>query len=71
MSRVLKVPETRIRTALDASRHIFTPTENPTPHEAFDALGRLIEILENDRRHTISRNYVLNIAKNLYRGSKK
>ena len=71
LSRVLKVPEPRIKTAIDASRHLFTPTENPTPHEAFDALGRLIEILEHDRRHTISRNYVLKLARNLYRGSKK
>ena len=39
------------------------------PHETFDALGRLIEILEHDKRHTISRSYVLNIAKNLYRGA--
>jgi transcriptional regulator with XRE-family HTH domain len=70
LSRVLKTPADKIKRALDASRHLFTPTENPMPHDAFDALGRLIEILENDRRHTISRSYVLNIAKNLYRGAK-
>jgi transcriptional regulator with XRE-family HTH domain len=69
LSRALKVPENKIRTALDASRHLFTPTENPMPHEAFDALGRFIEILEHDRRHTISRSYVLNIAKSLHRGA--
>jgi len=32
-------------------------------------MARFIEILENDRRHTISRSYALNIAKNLYRGA--
>ena len=69
LSRTLKIPENKIRSALDASRHLFTPTENPMPHEAFDALGRLIEILENDKRHTISRTYVLNIAKSLHRGA--
>jgi len=69
LSRTLKIPENKIRSALDASRHLFTPTENPMPHEAFDALGRLIEILENDKRHTISRKYVLNIAKSLHSGA--
>ena len=69
LSRTLKIPENKIRYALDASRHLFTPTENPMPHEAFDALGRLIEILENDKRHTVSRTYVLNIAKSLHSGA--
>jgi hypothetical protein len=39
----------------------------PCPHEAFDALGRLIEILKNEKRHTVSREYLLNIAKSLHR----
>ncbi len=69
LSRALKIPENKIRKALDASRHLFTPTENPMPHEAFDALGRFIEILEHDKRHTVSRSYVLNIAKSLQRGA--
>jgi transcriptional regulator with XRE-family HTH domain len=69
LSRALKIPESKIRSALDASRHLFTPTENPMPHEAFDALGQLIEILENDKRQTISRSYVLNIAKSLHHGA--
>ena len=69
LSRVLKIPPAEISRALDASRHLFTPTENPMPHEAFDALGRLIEILEHDKRHTVSRSYVLNLAKNLHRGA--
>jgi len=29
----------------------------------------LIEILEHDKRHTVSRSYVLNLAKNLHRGA--
>ncbi len=69
LSRVLRTPADKIKRALDASRHLFTPTENPMPHEAFDALGRLIEILEHDKRHTVSRSYVLNLAKNLHRGA--
>lgn len=70
LSRTLKIPEQKIRSALDASRHMFTPTENPMPHAEFDALGRFIEILENDKRKTISKEYALNLARNLYRGAK-
>lgn len=69
LSRALRIPENKIRSAVDASRHLFTPTEDPIPHAAFDALGQLIEILENDKRHTISRSYILNIAKSLHRGA--
>jgi transcriptional regulator with XRE-family HTH domain len=69
LSRILRTPADKIKRALDASRHLFTPTENPMPHESFDALGRFIDILEHDKRHTISRKYVLNIAKNLHRGA--
>ena len=69
LSRVLRTPADKVKHALDASRHLFTPTENPMPHQAFNAMERFIEILENDRRQTISRSYVLNIAKNLYRGA--
>lgn len=70
LSKTLKIPQNKIRSALDASRHIFTPTENPMPHEQFEALGRFIEILENDKRKTISKEYALNLARNLYRGAK-
>jgi len=67
--QILKIPQNKISNAIDASRHLFTPTEHPMPREAFNAMERFIQILENDKRHTISRNYALNIAKNLYRGS--
>ena len=32
-------------------------------------MERVIQILKNNRRPTISRNYALNITKSLYRGS--
>jgi transcriptional regulator with XRE-family HTH domain len=57
LADVLSLSESEIKTALDASR-------------PFDAFGRFIEILENDNRQTVSKPYVLNIAKNLYRCSK-
>lgn len=71
LGQVLKIPEAKIRRALDASRHIFTAVEDPTPHESFDAFGRYIEILEHDKRATVSRGFVLNLAKNLYNGAKQ
>jgi transcriptional regulator with XRE-family HTH domain len=57
LAEVLSISESEIKTALEASR-------------PFDAFGRFIEILENDNRQTVSKPYVLNIAKNLYRCSK-
>ena len=63
LSEVLKIPEAKIKSALDASRHIFTSTEKPTPYEAFDGLGHFIEILEHDKRRHVSKGYVLNLAK--------
>jgi transcriptional regulator with XRE-family HTH domain len=70
LSEVLKIPEVKLKSALDASRHIFTPTEHPTPHKAFDVFGHFIEILEHDKRRHVSKDYVLNLAKNLHRGAK-
>jgi transcriptional regulator with XRE-family HTH domain len=70
LSTVLKIPQARIRSALDASRHLFTPCETPVPYEAFDPFSSFIEIVENDRRKTFSKAYVLNLAKNFYRGAK-
>jgi hypothetical protein len=70
LSKILKIPQTKIRSALDASRHIFTPTETPMPHEAFDSPARFIEILENDKRKTISKEYALDLTRNLHRGAK-
>jgi transcriptional regulator with XRE-family HTH domain len=57
LGEVLNIPERQIEAALDASR-------------PFDAFGRFIETLENDKRQTVSKAYVLHLAKNLYRGAK-
>jgi len=37
LGEVLKISEAKIRSALNASRHIFTSTETPMLHKAFDA----------------------------------
>ena len=68
LSRVLQVSKTAIARAIDASRHLYTAREKPTPHHALDAFGNFIEILEHDRRQTVSRGYVLNLAKRLHSG---
>jgi transcriptional regulator with XRE-family HTH domain len=57
LGEVLNIPERQIEAALDASR-------------PFDAFGRFIEIVENDKRQTVAKAYVLQLAKNLYRGAK-
>src|SRR5262245_18149290 len=64
LSEVLKIPEAKIKSALDASRHLFTPTNNFAPYAAFDPFGNLIDILEHDKRRYFSKAYVLNLAKN-------
>src|SRR5437879_12666545 len=46
LSRVLQVSETAIARAINASRHLYTAREKPTPHHALDAFGNFIEILE-------------------------
>jgi transcriptional regulator with XRE-family HTH domain len=70
LSEVLKIPEVKLKSALDASRHIYTSTEHPRPHKAFDVFGHFIEILKHDKRRHVSKDYVLNLAKNLHRGAK-
>src|SRR6267143_6077113 len=58
LSRTLGVSKSAIHRAVDASRHLYTAREKPTPYVALDAFQNFIEILEHDRRQTVSRNYV-------------
>lgn len=69
LARALRLKPAAIRQALDASRHLYTDRELPMPHGPFDAFGRYIEILENDKRQNISRTYALNLARTLYAGA--
>src|ERR1041384_20447 len=71
LSRVLGLSKTAISRAIDASRHLYTDREKPTPHHARDAFEDFIDILEHDRRQTLSRSYVVNLANKLYRGAKR
>lgn len=48
---------TALRTALDASRHLYTPTEHPMPHATVDSFKAFIEILERDPRERLSLTY--------------
>ena len=71
LSRTLKIPPPAIAQALDASRHLFTGREKAMPHEMIDAFRHFIEILRHDRRQTISKKYVLNLAEKLYDGVRR
>jgi len=69
LSRALNLSKTAITRAIDASRHLFTAREKPMPHATVDAFRNFIEILEHDRRQTVSRSYLLNLATKLYKGA--
>ena len=71
LSRTLKISKAAIRRAIDASRHLYTARERPTPHPTLDAFASFIDILDNDRRQSISRSYIVNLAKKLYRGARR
>ncbi len=69
MSKTLNIPDKEIRSAIDASRSLYNPGEIAAPVPTLDALGSLIQILENDKRVRLLRSYVLNLAKNLHAGA--
>lgn len=71
LSRALNISKTAIRRAIDASRHLYTARERPTPHPALDVFASFIDILENDRRQSVSRSYIVNLAKKLYSGARR
>ena len=71
LSRALSISKTAIRHALDASRHLYTARENRTPPAALDAFQSFIDILDHDCRQTVSRSYVVNLAKKLYSGARR
>lgn len=70
ISDFLKIPLPRLQESIDASRHLYTKRETPAPTASLDAFKGLIRILENDKRTTLTRSYVLNLAKRLYAGAK-
>lgn len=69
LSHALGLSKKAIERTIDASRHVYTAREKPTPHVSLDALRQFIEILDHDRRQTVSRSYILNLAKRLYSGA--
>jgi transcriptional regulator with XRE-family HTH domain len=69
LSRLLHIPEQEIRSAIDASRLLYTPGEIPPPAPSIDAFAAFIQILENDKRVRLLRSYVINLAKNLHAGA--
>src|SRR5207244_10910908 len=62
LGRTLGISKRAIQRAVDASRHVYTAREKPTPHATLDGFRNFIEIMEHDRRQTVSRSYVVNLA---------
>lgn len=58
-----------MQTAIDASRHVFTPRAHPTPQPVIDAFAAFISVLSNDRRRTVKLSVILNVAKVFFRGA--
>lgn len=69
LCRALKLKAGDVQHAIDASRLVYLPQQNPMPAESVDAFKTFITILENDKRAVVTRKYVLNLALNLYNGA--
>lgn len=69
IARVLKLDQKKMLQALDASRALYTQREIPVPQPSRDALLTLIEILAADKRRTLNRQWVLNLARRLHAGA--
>lgn len=69
LAKALKIPEPEILRALDASRHLYTPQENPAPQEAQDSLQTLVDTLRQIKKRNVSRTWVLNLALRLQKGA--
>lgn len=70
MARILNIPLPRLKETLDASRHLFSPQENPVPAAAVNAWEEFVGWLENDKRAKVSRTVVLNMARRFMASAK-
>lgn len=71
LARVLRIPLPRLQESLDASRHLFTDRELGEPKESQRAMEQFIEIIRNDKRATMPRSRVLNLAESLLESSRR
>jgi len=70
IAKTIGVSVEELKQSIDASRLIFNPGQVPVPMPSMDALDSLVEILEHDDRVTITREYVLNLIKNIRAGAR-
>jgi hypothetical protein len=68
LAKVLKLDPAEIRTAIDASRQIYTQREPGPVPESLDALQTLIDVLRKTDRTTVRVSWVLNLAQRLQQG---
>jgi hypothetical protein len=71
LAKILGIRLLEIHAALDASRHIFTPKEQPSPAHAHDSLAALEEAISASSKKYITRARVLHLIRSLRMGSAK
>jgi len=69
LAAALEIAPAEMQSALDASRHLYTPRESPVPREPLDAFRTFIGIMERDPRDRVTVSYVVNLARNLWNGA--
>ena len=70
IAKTIGVTVDELKQSIDASRLLFNPGQVPPPMPSMDALDSLVEILSHDKRVTLSRDYVLNLIKNVRAGAR-
>lgn len=65
IAKALKIDLDELEAALDASRRLYTPRENPMPQDALDAFDTLLAALEADKRTYVKVEYVINLARRI------
>lgn len=68
IAKCIGVTIEELKDSIDASRLLFNPGQIPVPQPSVDGLDSLIEILKNDKRRSIYRETILNLARNIRAG---
>jgi hypothetical protein len=69
LGKAIAVSVADLERSIDASRLLFSRGKVLPPVPSVDALESLIEILEQDHRAAVNRNYILNLATTLRAGA--
>lgn len=69
LAKALRIDLAEMQSALDASRHLFTPRETPMPQDSQDAFATLVAALKADKRTYVKVAYVINLAQLIQAGA--